>query len=265
MNWFESILYGLISGITEFLPVPARAHQQIFTHLIGSGSAAPLCDLLVHIALLLALYTSARPLFASMRADRHMLRSSRHMQGRIVTRLVKTAAPPMLVLLLFYPALGHIGDSLPALSVLLVLNGLILFIPNFMLQGNKDARSMSVLDSLLIGFFGGLSVFSGISRVGAATSVAVARGADKQHAFHWILLLSFPALLVLIGFDLISIISNGLSSNFLYCILAGAGAYIGGYFGVKLMRTTLCRLSYSGFAYYCWGIAMFTFILYLTV
>ena len=265
MNWLESILYGLITGIAEFLPIPARAHQQIFTHLAGTGSAAPLCDLMVHIALLLALYTSGGSIFTSLRRDRRTLRSPRHIQGRIITRLVKTAAVPMIVLLLFYPALGHIGDSFPALSVLLILNGMILFIPNFMLHGNKDARSMSVLDSLLIGFFGGLSVFSGISRVGAATSIAAARGADKQHAFHWALLLSFPALVVLIGFDLLNIISNGLSANFFLCILAAVGAYIGGYFSIKLMRTALCRLDYSGFAYYSWGTALFTFILYLTV
>ena len=266
MNWLESILYGLISGISEFLPIPTRANQMIYTHLIGKGSAAPLCDLMVHIALLLALYTSEANLFSLiLRKDRTKLSRHRHNHDHIINKLVRTASVPLVVLLLFYPAFGNIGNSLPILSVILVLNGVILFLPNFMLQGNKDARSMSVLDSLLMGLFGGLSVFSGISRIGAVSSVAIARGADRHHVLRWSLILSIPALIILIGFDLFNVFRTGVSVNVFSCILSAIFAYISGYFGIKLMRAVFYRLSYAGFAYYSWGAALFTFILYLTV
>jgi hypothetical protein len=71
-----------------------------------------------------------------------------------------------------------------------------------MLQGNKDAKSMSSIDSILIGAVGGLSVFGGISRIGCTSSVAVARGADRQQAIKWSLLLSVFALASLCCLDL---------------------------------------------------------------
>lgn len=264
MNWLESIFYGLITGLAEFLPVPARAHQLIFTRLTGAESASPLCELMVHLGLLFAVCISAGSLLKSLRSDPRRVQS-RKPQASAAMRLFKTASVPMAVLLCFYPFFWKTGESLPVLAVLLLVNGIILFVPNLMLRGNKDARSMSALDSLLIGAAGGLSVFPGMSRIGCALSVAAVRGADKQHAFNWALLLSIPALAIFCFFDFLSIFSREISSNFFCCLISGVSAFLGGYFSIKLMRTGLSRLNYNGFAYYSWGAALFTFILYLTV
>ena len=35
MTWLESLLYGLLSGIAEFLPISADAHRHLFCLLTG--------------------------------------------------------------------------------------------------------------------------------------------------------------------------------------------------------------------------------------
>ena len=54
MDWIQTILFGLVSGLTEILPVSADAHQAILTKLFGQTSA-PLLQLIVHAAVLIAL------------------------------------------------------------------------------------------------------------------------------------------------------------------------------------------------------------------
>ena len=56
MNFFESCLYGLFSGLAEFLPVSAEAHQVLLRQLFGVEGKLPLLNLLVHIGALLAVF-----------------------------------------------------------------------------------------------------------------------------------------------------------------------------------------------------------------
>ena len=128
---------------------------------------------------------------------------------------------------------------------------------------------MSLLDSFLIGIAGSFSAFPGISRIGSTALAASARGADRQNTLNWALLLSIPALITHMGLDVFSMVANinavNFWSSFFSYILAAAGTYIGGYFGILLMKFLTVRTGFSGFSYYSWGAALFTFILYLTV
>jgi undecaprenyl pyrophosphate phosphatase UppP len=108
-----------------------------------------------------------------------------------------------------------------------------------------------------------------LSRVGVLTSVSSIRGADKEHSLNWALMLSFPVLLVLLGFDVYAIITEGVGNVGLMAALNYALATFGAFFGasicLRMLRSFSKRVGFSGFAYYCWGAALFTFIMYLAV
>ena len=70
LSWLQSLLYGLISGLTEIFPVSAQAHQALVMQLFGRSQREPLRDLFVHIALIAALLTAARSLFQKVRGVR---------------------------------------------------------------------------------------------------------------------------------------------------------------------------------------------------
>ena len=67
MNWLQSLIYGLVSGITEFLPISSSAHQIILQKMFGQSGADPLQNLLVHLALLFALFTGGRSFIDHLR------------------------------------------------------------------------------------------------------------------------------------------------------------------------------------------------------
>ena len=66
MNWLESLLYGLVSGFAEFLPVSAAAHQALMKRLFGVDVQTGFLDFLVHAAVLAALCFSCRTIFAEL-------------------------------------------------------------------------------------------------------------------------------------------------------------------------------------------------------
>lgn len=273
MNWLQSILYGFVSGLSEFLPISSKAHQQILLHLFGVDVPNPVRDFVVHIALLLALVSACRTMFEQVRRDYRIQqrvngRSARQSRVALDMKLVKVAAAPMLIGMVVLTYLIGRNSNLITISVFLLVNGVILYAPDRMLQANKDVRAMSGLDSILIGLSGAVSAFCGISRTGAMVSTSVARGADRQNALNWALLLCFPALIFLSAVDLIGIftVQTDISfwSGFLSYVLSGLTAYIGGYLSVLMLKYFIVNNSISGFCYYSWGAALFTFIIYLT-
>lgn len=274
MNWLESLIYGLVSGLTEFLPISSHAHQRLLMQIFGAQHRDPVQDFFVHVAILMALHSGCRVMLEHLRRERKQRihnRRSNSQTTRILLdeRFVKNAALPMLIGILVFSYVFKTDTDLLSAAAFFLINGIILFASGRMMQGNKDVRSMTYFDSLLIGGFTALSAFTGISRVGCTTSAAIGRGASRQNALNWALLLSVPALILMAGIDLIKLFSVGIVFNFwsniLSYLLSAAGAYIAGYYSLKLMRFLSVRVGFSGFSYYCWGASAFSFLLYLTV
>ncbi len=276
MNWFRSLIYGLVAGAAEFLPISSGAHQAMLRQLLGVDGTEPVRDLLVHIAMLLALLTCCKSMLHSLRREQEMTvkasragKRLRNVRSLRELRLLKTAAVPMLIGYLLLLVTRSLENNLVAISLFLLLNGFVLFLPERVTTGNKDARATTRLDSLLLGLASVLSVFPGISRIGAVTSAAILRGADRQHSLNWALLLSVPALGVWIGFDVLNLILQGggvgFWQNLFGYLLSASATYAGSYVGITAIRSLVMRNSTGGFAYYSWGAGLFLFILYLQV
>lgn len=262
MNWLQSIIYGFVTGITEFIPVSSQAHRAIMLELFGQSISNPVLDILVHIAILVGIYFSLRTGHSSA----HISGVTRSMAAPMERKFIRTATIPMLVAILLFTYLLKANTSLLLVSIFTLANGLILFIPSRLLRGNKDARSMSSLDAILAGLAAGFSAFPGISRVGAFVSYAGARGAQRQRALNWAISLSIPALCIWLLVDIFRLFTAFQPFAFLdivFYLLSALSAYAGTYLGIRFVRTIIVRIGFSTFAYYSWGAALFAFILYL--
>ena len=268
MSWFEGLFYGLVSGIAEFLPISSQAHQRLLMLLCGVDHRDPLRDLIVNLMLLISVYTVCKPLIE----QRRQISAGRHIRGSssgLEQRLLKNAAIPLLIGILLLRYILPVNENLFTTAIFLLINGVILYIPERMIHANKDARSMSLFDSLLIGTAGALSAFTGISRLGAMSAAATARGSARDKALNWALILCMPALILLAGINMISIFSAEgrmhITGSFFSYVFSAAGAYLGGYFGITLIKSVSNRTSMAFFAYYSWGAALLSFLLYLIV
>ena len=272
LSFLESVLYGLISGLTEFIPVSSQGHQAIMLYLFGLSNREPVRDLWVHIGILLALLTACRPMFNSLRREQILLSNRRRKyngdrRAAYELRLFKGAIVPLLIGLIFYFSTNKLESKIVLITVFFIVNGIIVVVPEYIRQGNKDGRFMSGMDSFLIGAFGALSVIPGISRVATINLYSMLRGVSRSNALNWALLMSVPALAVFLVFDIIHLFIIPLGTitfiTILYYLVSAIAAYFGAYLGIHIMRYLSVHTGFAGFAYYSWGAAMFSFVLFL--
>ena len=274
MNFIESILYGLISGLTELLPVSSQGHQMIMSFVFHSSQSG-LRDLFVHFGCLAAVIFGCFPYL--QRLYKEQLVSNRRRNRKKNTdqpkttydiRLIKSAFLPMILAMQLYIIVGRFTISSWMIALFFLFNGIVLFIQEHAPHGNKNASKMTALESAFIGFSAVLSVLPGFSRVGVMYSAAIFRGAGKNHALHWIYILSIPAIVLLMLFDIASIARFGVGiasfAEFAGCLAAAIFAFGGSYLAMMLMRWMSANTGYTFFAYYSWGAALLSMIFYLT-
>lgn len=274
MQLLNHLFYGFVSGVTELMPVSGIAHQQLTRYLLGMNTRESLLDFLVHIAIVFSIVIGSYGTLSRLRRERKRSRKygsggkhPRDMKSVYELRLVKTASVIMILgyLVLYY--FGFQSFNLVTLTITFILTGIIGVIVDYMRHGNKDARHVSSLDAVGIGFVSALSAFPGISRIGMTLSYTTARGADRVSAYHWALLLSIPALVLMAVLDAVGIFTAGVgtvSFGLILCYFAAAAAaFAGGYAAITFMNYLAVRMGFSGIAYYNLGAGIFSFILYL--
>ena len=210
MSFLESLIYGLVSGLAEFLPVSSLGHQALMLRLFGLGNREPARDVFVHIGILVALVMACRSMFNHAMTKQRVTTNSR--RGRRVEyrdsydlRLAKAAVFPMILAFIAYFFVRSVEKNMAYLALLFVVNGIFIIVPEYSRRGNKDGRFLSGWDSVALGIFGALSAFPGISRTATMNFYTSLRGADRGHALNWFFLLSVPALLLLILIDMINL------------------------------------------------------------
>lgn len=118
-----------------------------------------------------------------------------------------------------------------------------------------------------MGLGGTLSVLPGLSGIGAAVSAGSICGVERSYALNMTLIMDIVYVVCLIVFDIWDIIVLGLGAItfqwIIFYILAAAAAFISTMIGIRIMRSLAAGAGYHIFSYYCWGIALFAFILNL--
>lgn len=271
----HKFIYVLFAAFTEFLPVSPRAHQMLYEMLTGFQMTDAMVPFVIRLGTLGALLLSCKKRIQHLlRANRLASYARRHRSTHVDTvaildtRALKTAVVPILIGLLFYRRAEEWIGSMAMLSLMLTVNGLVLFLPRIRLQGNKDGRSLSRLDTVTIGIGGALAMIPGFSRIGCMVSGGQIRGVDRTYALEMALLLSVPALFGMLLFDCYGIIiaKAAVSGVAWLCYLMMAALSFGvGYLAIMFLRYLSVKASFSRFSYYSWGMAMFAFILYLLV
>lgn len=276
MNWFQSILYGFISGLADILPVSGQAHRLILTNLFGETAEPALLRLLVHIGTLAGLYYGCQNhIIRIIRAIKLSRIPKRRRKRPLDTQtlmdfeVVKMMVIPMIPGLIFANRAAELGSKLIFIAVFLFLNGLILYIPRYLPGSNKDSRGMSRVESLLMGLGAAASVLPGISCLGTVASVATVCGAEKNYAANMSLLACLAMTAGLVVTDFIALFAVGLGGiSFLMVLnylLAGLAAFGGILLGIRLLRIIVDNMGIGVCTYYCWGASLFSFILFLNI
>lgn len=273
LSWIESIFYGFITGLTEIVPVSSRAHSQLLMKLMG-GSSQHLCLLMIHLGILAALYSSSNALItrvlraiALSKVPKRKRKRPLDTKSLMDFRLWRTTVIPTAAIFFFYGRIRELENSLLAISILVFINGFILYLPQFFGTSNKDSRNLSRVDGMLMGLGCGLGAFPGVSGVGTALSVASVCGVERNYAVNLVLLTDLVAVICLAAHDVLALFASGLgvltALTLIQYLLSALAGFLGCKLAIRWMRQVVSSHGCGAFAYYCWGLALLVFILNL--
>lgn len=272
MSFLIAVLLGVVQGITEFLPISSSGHLALLQNIFHLDSD-PMLDAMLHLGTLLAVFlcyrNDVRAMFRGgfgllgMGADSRSKKNAARVRKRMAL-LVIIGTLPLLVLIPFLGTVRRLSGSSVFLGGMLLVSGAILYLADRYGRARKEFQKISVLDVLLVGLGQILSAFPGISRTGTTLSVGMLRGFEKTFAVKFSMLLSVPAVIARICLKLWEGIQLGFDAGMLAAYLVGMiFAVIFGCVGIRILRWTVLRGHFGGFAYYCWGAGIVALLLSL--
>ena len=276
LNWLQSLLFGLISGLTDILPVSAQAHRMLMLKFFGVKSITSLLALMMHLSVFIALYLSSRGQFVRMNRARALARVPKRKRKRPLDvksmmdwSLIKTMLLPTILGLLLYQYARNMQTNLLTIAAFLFLNGVILYVPQFLPSSNKDSRTLSRLEGFAMGCGCAASILPGISTVGTVVSIGSVCGVERVYSLNMAFIIKMFLMAGLMVYDVLGIISGGLEAlsfaiilKYLVTAALSFGAAMG---GIRLTRRLASEHGFGLFGVYCWGVALFIFILNLVV
>ncbi len=261
MNLIQSIILGLIQGLTEFLPVSSSGHLVIFENLFKLESAESsnlFFDVLLHFGTLVAVVIAFRQDIAELlRAFFGMFRRGDPNRQRDLfsRRLILMLVVGTLPLLAIMPVKDVIEGARAypwIVGIALFVTAGLLFLADRVGKGRKTEKNATMLDALLIGLMQAVAVTPGISRSGSTISMGVFRGFERNFAVKFSFLLSLPAVLGATLLETADAVKTGIDWTLMPVYLAGmVTAGVSGFFAIKLVRYIANKGKFGWFAVYC--------------
>lgn len=270
------LFYGLVAGFSEATPVSASAHRMLFPMLLDFDSTRPLLQFFVHCGALGAVLLLYWQRISHIRREMRLMtlppsRRKRPPDTAAVMdgRLAGMALIPSLFGAGLYAFAGRFGIGLLGMGLWLILGASATYGTERAPGGDRQNAAMSRLDGLLLGACALLGAIPGLSRVALMLSLGYLRRCDRQYLLDMVMLMTAPYLAAMMGLDLVGLVLSGfagLSLKFLLgCLFAGAAAFGGAMGGIFTMRFLAVKTGFASFAFYGWGLGLFSLILYLMV
>lgn len=275
MSFFDAIFLGIVQGLAEFLPISSSGHLSVFQNFFGMSQDASenlFFDVLLHLGTLAAVFAAYwGEIKALILEGLTMVGLRKLARGRKPDRLSRRmilfiilATLPLVVVLPIKDKVDALYSNTIFIGCAFLITGTLLFLSDRMTRGNKDIRSATLVDVLLVGCAQAVAVVPGLSRSGSTIAAGLSRGFSREYAVKFSFLLSIPAVLGANLLSLVDAIQVGVDWSLMPMYLAGiVTAAVSGYLAIRLLKFITQRGSFGGFCYYCWGAGLVTLLLSL--
>ena len=271
MTILQSIILGIVQGLTEFIPVSSSAHLVLVPYWFGWTFPADqvfIFDVLVQLGTLLAVIIYFwKDLITIIRAVIHgiMIRKPFEDVNARLGWLVIVATIPAGFAGLFLKDLVEETFNSPMTTALLLLGtSAMLILAEIFGRQRSTLKEMGWLDAFIVGIFQAISIFPGISRSGSTITGGLLRKLDRSSAARFSFLMSIPIMAAAGVLAISDLVAVPHLASFLPMVAAGfISAAIVGFLSIKWLLRFLRNHSLFGFAIYCVCIWLVTFMIHI--
>ncbi len=244
MAWLESLILGVVQGITEFLPVSSDGHlvvtQGLFAWWTGrpqSGKENLSFDIILHVGTTAAILIYYRSFITrGWRGLRGAEDVGAGFERRDIIHLgvlAAVATSPLVPFALFFKkALEKTFEGTTAAGYGFLVTAAALLATSWLSRrdGTKGPAETTWTDALLIGLAQALAPLPGVSRSGLTIAAALALGLSRAWSVGFSLLIAVPAIMGAVVFKLkdldpTSMTSDRIAQAIAATILAGLVGY----------------------------------------
>ncbi|MFD1614512.1 undecaprenyl-diphosphate phosphatase [Gelatiniphilus marinus] len=250
MDIIDSIILGILQGLTEFLPVSSSGHLELGKAILGDNSV-PKESLLFSVVLHFATALSTMVVFRKdiFSLIRGALKFEWNEDLQFISKIAFSMVPAVLVGLFFEKELEALfGNNILLVGFMLIVTALLLFLADKAKDTNKK---VSFKNAFIIGISQAIALLPGISRSGATISTSVLLGNDKTKAARFSFLMVVPLIFGKIAKDAFSGDITMESQNITALSLGFIAAFVSGLFACTWMIALVKKSKLSYFAYYC--------------
>jgi len=250
MDIIDSIILGIIQGLTEFLPVSSSGHLELGKAILGDTSI-PEESLLFTVVLHFATALSTIVVF---RKDiwliiKGILKFEWNEDLQFISKIALSMIPAVAVGLFFEEELEQLfGGNILLVGCMLIITAILLFLAD---KAKNTTKKVSFKNALVIGVSQAIAMIPGISRSGATISTSVLLGNDKTKAARFSFLMVVPLIIGKIAKDVLSGELTFESQNVTALSFGFIAAFISGLFACTWMIALVKKSKLSYFAIYC--------------
>ena len=253
MGILESIVLGIIQGLTEFLPVSSSGHLELAKALLGDESL-PEESMLMTVVLHFATAMSTVVIFRKEVVEiiQGLFQFKWNESAQFSVKILISMLPAAIVGVAFNDEIEVLfSGQVLLVGAMLIITGLLLFLAD---RARRTDKHVGFGAALLIGVAQAIAILPGISRSGATISTSVLLGIDRTRAARFSFLMVVPLIFGKMAKD---ILDGALTSSTVEWLPLAAGAtaaFIAGLLACKWMIAMVQKSQLRYFSYYCFAV-----------
>jgi undecaprenyl-diphosphatase len=262
MNIIDDIILSIVQGISELFPISSLGHSIIIQSLLNihvtSNSSFFLPFIVsLHIgtavALIVFFYKEWRQIVIALFRTAIKGKITDDKVENFAWKLVVATIPVGIIGILFESFVKKIFESPVIASIFLAINGIILYLGEKLIKGNKGYKSIddiSFLDSIIIGISQIFALLPGISRSGASMVAGLFYKLNHEDAAYFSFMLATPVIFAAGALEIPSLFFIHSPNAFLYALIGAIISGITAYFAVKFLMKYFEKGTLKPYAYY---------------
>ena len=230
MSIVESIVLGIVQGLTEFLPISSTAHLRIVPALFGWNDPGTAFSAVIQLGTMFAVivyfYKDLKKIYLK--------------KSRLGLWILISTIPICIFGILFKDQIeGGLVRNLNLIAFYLIFFGVLLFLSEMLSKQNKSLDNINFWDVFLIGIMQSFALIPGVSRSGVTLFAGLLIGYKRSDAARFSFLLSVPAVFASGLLEFITFIktvnSVGGGFEFFNLFLGVVVSYFSGYLAIDFL------------------------------
>lgn len=263
MNELAAITYGLIQGLTEFLPVSSSGHLALLPHFLKIEDPGVFFDLAMHVgtALSILLYFQKEVRHLLTQVIRVAKKPARYRDESYAVNMILATLTTVFWVFILKGFAESYGRNPQVIAVNLIVFGVLMIIADKFFVDNETGlmEKPQLGRASLVGLFQALAIFPGVSRSGSTLTISRFLGLGREEATRFSFLLSLP--LIFGGFLYKLKDAMGESFELVPCIIGVVVSFLTGLVTIHFFLKFIKKIGLLSFGIYRFILAIVIFSL----